>query len=158
MKRLHVLFNGIAGLALFAMMLLTFADIFSRKFLTNSINGAVELPELFMLVMIFFALPLASIIGEHIAFELLDRLLPPAALRWQHRLSHALTAVVFAGAAWIVWERALRTDRLGDITSALEIRLAPYHFLAAVLLGITALAHAWLAWRALPGLGKENPP
>lgn len=158
MKRLHALFNGIAGLALFAMMLLTFADIFSRKFLTNSITGAVELTELFMLVMIFFALPLASLIGEHIAFDLLDRLLPPAALRWQHRLAHALTAVVFGGAAWIVWERALRTNRLGDITSALEIRLAPYHFLAAALLGITALAHAWLAWRALPGLGKESPP
>ena len=68
MKRLHVLFNGIAGLALFAMMLLTFADIFSRKFLTNSINGAVELTELCMLVMFFFSLPLASAAGAHIGF------------------------------------------------------------------------------------------
>jgi hypothetical protein len=43
------------GGALFAMMLLTFADVFSRKFLGNSITGAVELTELLMLVMIFCA-------------------------------------------------------------------------------------------------------
>lgn len=155
MKRLSLLFTGVAALALFAMMVLTFADVFSRKFLTNSITGAVEVTELLMLVMIFFALPLASIAGEHIAFDLLDRLLPARLQRWQHRLSHGVTAVVFGGAAWIVWQRALRTTSMGDITSALEITLAPFHFMAAVLLAVTALAHAWLSWRALGGLGKE---
>lgn len=152
MKRLQVLFAAVSGAALFAMMVLTFADVFSRKFLTNSVTGAVELTELFMLVMIFVALPLASIAGEHIAFDLFDRLLPPALLRWQHRLAHGLTALVFAGAAVIVWQRAQRTARFGDITSALEIGLAPYHFMAAAMLAVTALAHVWLSWRALAGL------
>lgn len=155
MKRLTSLFSGVAAIALFAMMVLTFADVFSRKFLTNSITGAVEVTELLMLVMIFFALPLASIAGEHIAFDLLDRLLPARLQRWQHRLSHGLTAMVFGGAAWIVWQRALRTTSMGDITSALEIRLAPFHFLAAVMLAVTAVAHGWLSWRAVAGMGKS---
>ena len=95
MKRLTSLFTGVSAAALFAMMLLTAADVFARKFLPNSITGAVELTELLMMVMIFFALPLASIAGEHIVFDLLDRVVPAAMLRWQHRLSHALTALVF---------------------------------------------------------------
>jgi TRAP-type transport system small permease protein len=152
MKRLTSLFTGVSAIALFAMMVLTFADVFARKFLSNSLTGAVELTELLMLVMIYMALPLASIAGEHIVFDLLDRVVPPSLMRWQHRLSHGLTATVFAGAGWLVWERALRTLNQGDQTSALAIKLAPFYFVAAVLLGLTALAHAWLSAKALPGL------
>jgi TRAP-type C4-dicarboxylate transport system permease small subunit len=148
MKRLSPLFAGVAAIALFAMMLLTFADVFARKFLGNSITGAVELTELFMLVMIFFALPLASLAGEHIVFDLLDRSLPAALLRWQQALANAFTALVFGGAAWVVYERAQRTAEFGDTTSALELRLAPYHYMVAALLAVTALVHAWLALRA----------
>ena len=42
MRRLTTLLTGIAGIALFAMMVLTFADVFARKFLPNSIRGAVQ--------------------------------------------------------------------------------------------------------------------
>jgi TRAP-type C4-dicarboxylate transport system permease small subunit len=153
MKRLPSLFAIVAAASLFAMMLLTFADVFSRKFLGNSITGAVELTELFMLVMIFFALPLASLASEHIVFDLLDRLLPAAVLHWQQRLANAVTAAAFGASAWIVWLRAQRTAEFGDTTSALEIRLGPFHYLVAVMLALTALTHAWLAWRA----GRSGP-
>ena len=151
MKRLTTLFTAVAAIALFAMMLLTFADVFSRKFLTNSITGAVELTELFMLVMIFFALPLASMAGEHIVFDLLDKALPRMLLRWQQTLSHGLTTAIFGGAAWVVWERAQRTAEYGDTTSALEIKIAPFQTLASVMLVVTALVHGVLAWRAARG-------
>lgn len=147
MKRLTTLLTAVAALALFAMMWLTFADVFARKFLPNSIRGAVELTELLMLVMIFCALPLVAMAHEHIVFDLLDRVLPARWLHWQKVLSQSASAVVFGGAAWLVWQRAIRTASVGDITSALEIRLAPYHFMAAAMLAVTAVAHAWLAWR-----------
>lgn len=156
MKRLHQLFAGVSAAALFAMMALTFADVFARKFLPNALTGAVELTELLMMVMIYFALPLASIAGEHIVFDLLDRVVPAAVLRWQHRLSHAFTALVFGGAGVLVWQRALRTLGQGDQTSALEIKIAPYQFGAAVMLALTALMHLVLAWRAAGGLRDDE--
>ena len=158
MKRLTALFSGIAALALFAMMVLTFADVFSRKFLGNSITGAVELTELAMLVMIFFALPLASLAGEHIVFDLLDRVLPAAVLRWQQTLSHALTAAILAGAAWVVTERAGRTMEYGDVTATLEIRLGPFHYMVAALLLLTALVHLALAARAARSPATPQEP
>ncbi len=148
MKRLESLFATVAAIALFTMMALTFVDVVGRKFVGNSLPGAVELTEIFMVVMIYCALPLASIAGEHIVFDLLDRRLPTALLRWQKSLSHGLTAFIFAGAAWVVVHRAARTMEYGDMTATLEIRLWPFHYMVAVMLVITALVHAWLAWRA----------
>jgi TRAP-type C4-dicarboxylate transport system permease small subunit len=155
MKRITTLFTSVAAVSLFAMMVLTFADVFSRKFLTNSITGAVELTELFMLVMIFFALPLASMAGEHIVFDLLDRTLPRRLLRWQKSAAHVLTTAIFGGAAWIVWDRAQRTYDYGDTTSALEIRIAPFQTMAAVMLAVTALVHLVLAWRDAVGADED---
>lgn len=147
MKRLESFFATIAGIALFAMMALTFADVIGRKFVGNSLPGAVELTEIFMVLMIYFALPLASIAGEHIVFDLLDRMLPPALLRWQKSLSHGLTALVFLGAAWVVTHRAARSLDYGDMTATLEISLWPFHYMIAAMLVVTGLAHVWLTWR-----------
>lgn len=147
MKRIETLFATVAALALFAMMGLTFADVIGRKFFDNSLTGAVELTEIFMMLMIFFALPLASLASEHIVFDLLDKMLPSSVLHLQRCLSHALTAVIFIGATYVVAVRAMRTMEYGDVTATLEIRLGPFHYLIACMLAVTALIHVWLAWR-----------
>lgn len=149
MKRLQNLFATIASVALFAMMVLTFADVIGRKFFDNSLTGAVELTEIFMMAMIFFSLPLVSIHGEHIVFDLLDRTLTSVQLKWQRALSHLLTSVIFGGAAWVVSTRATRTLAYGDETATLGIKLWPFHWMISALLVVTALAHLWLFWRDL---------
>ncbi len=148
MKRIESLFATVAAFALFAMMVLTFADVIGRKFFDNSLTGAVELTEIFMTLMIYFALPLASLVGEHIVFDLLDRLMPAALLRWQKVASQGLTALTLLGAAWLVRERAARTMEYGDMTATLEIKLWPFHSMIAAMLVVTAVVHIWLAWRA----------
>ena len=149
MKRIQSLVGIVAALALFAMMLLTFADVIGRKLLGDSIPGAVELTELCMLVMIFMALPLASIVGEHIVFDLLDRVLAAGVLHLQQALANLLTGLVFGGASWLVWLRSGRTFEMGDITARLSIPLGPFHQMVAVMLAVTAAAHLMLAWQAL---------
>lgn len=157
MKRIESLFGTVAALSLFAMMALTFADVVGRRFFDNSLTGAVELTEIFMVLMIYFALPLASLAGEHIVFDLLDRLLPGTLLRWQKVASHGLTAAILFGAAWIVRGRAARTMEYGDTTATLEIALWPLHGLVAMMLAVTGVAHAWMAWRSVEqGRGRPH--
>lgn len=157
MKRLPSMFAAVTAIALFAMMLLTFADVVGRKIVGNSLPGAVELTEIFMMLMIFFALPLASLAGEHIVFDLLDRVMPPRALAWQKVVSHALSGLIMLGASWVVAQRAARTMEFGDTTARLEIRLGPFHWMIAVMLVVTAIAHVWLAWRSRPSHEQEGP-
>jgi TRAP-type C4-dicarboxylate transport system permease small subunit len=147
LKRLTSVVSIVAAASLFAMMLLTFADVIGRKLLGNSIVGAVELTELCMLVMIFMALPLASLAGEHIVFDLLDRYLPARVLHLQMALAHAVSAIIFGGAAWLVWVRSVRTYSMGDVTARLEIGLGPFHQMVAAMLLITALVHVALILR-----------
>lgn len=134
----------LAAASLFAMMTLTFADVVARKLVGESIRGSLELTELLMFGVIFVGLPLASLKGEHVFFDLLDHLLPPRLRRWQGMLSNAICALLLAGAAWLVYGRAQRTVGMGDTTAQLQIDIAPFHYLAAVLLLLTALMHLYL--------------
>jgi TRAP-type transport system small permease protein len=133
-----------AAASLFAMMVLTFVDVFSRKFLGASVRGGVELIELLMFGVIFIGLPLASLKGEHVFFDLLDHLLPPRLRRWQQVLSNGICVLLLGGAAWLVYVRAQRTASMGDITAQLGIAVHPFHYLAGALLVLTAVMHVYL--------------
>lgn len=156
MRALERVLGYIAAASLFAMMTLTFADVVGRKFFDNSIIGSFELTELLMLVLIFIALPLTSLRGEHVVFDLLDRMMGPGARAWQHRLSNGLCAAMLLGAAWLVWQRALRTAEFGDNTAQLKIEMAPFHFMVALMLTLTAAMHVYLVVRGLAGHATEH--
>lgn len=148
----------LAGAALFGMMLITFADVIGRKLFDASIPGSVEITELLMLAVIFAALPLTSLRGEHVIFDLLDRLIPQRFHHIQRTVANLACVALLGGAAWLVETRALRTGRQGDITAQLEIAIAPFQHAAAVLLLITAAMHLVLAFRAAPDADDADAP
>lgn len=50
-----------AGMVIFMIMVaLTFADVFLRYFFNNSLNGTVEVTELFMVIVVFPPWPIRS--------------------------------------------------------------------------------------------------
>ena len=150
MKRLEAALGLVAALALFAMMALTFADVIGRKLLNASIPGSLEMTELLMLAVIFVALPLTSLHGEHVVFDLLDSLLPAGLRKWLHCIANVISAALLLGAARLVAVRAARTVEGGDLTSQLQLPVAPFHYAVAGLLLVTALMHLALALRAVP--------
>lgn len=157
MRPLERILGWVAAAALFAMMVLTFVDVVGRKF-WQSIPGSLEVTELLMLVVIFVGLPLASMKGEHVFFDLLDHVLPPRLRRLQSMLSNALCTALLAGAAWLVWARAGRTAEMGDVTAQLQIGVAGFHYMAATLLALTALVHLGLMLRPRDAAASSGAP
>ena len=149
MKRFENLLALVAGTALFVMMCLTFVDVIGRKFFHASLVGGVELTEIAMLLTIFFALPLTSIAGEHIVFDLLDRVVPTWMRRWQHSIAHLVSAALFAGGAWVVHLRAARALEYGGTTAQLNIPLGPFQYLIVAMLVLTGIIHLLLALRRI---------
>ena len=140
-KLLELLCGLLSGVALFAIMALTFFDVIGRKALSNSIPGSLEITELLMVVVIFGALPLVSLRGEHVEFDSLDPFLPMWVRKIQWVLLHLLCAAVLLGLAWLMWRTGTQFAETGETTAQLRILKAPFIYGMGVLCGVTGLVH-----------------
>ena len=141
-KLLSTLCGWLAALALFGIMLLTLVDVAGRKLFSASVPGSLELTELLMVAVIFAALPLVSLQGEHVVFDSLDSRLPATARRVQQFLVDALCFAALGGVAWLMWVKAGQMASYGDITAQLKLPVAPFVYVMSVLCAVTAAVHA----------------
>jgi TRAP-type transport system small permease protein len=140
-KLLETLCGLLSGCALFTIMSLTFLDVNGRKLLSNSIPGSLELTELLMVVVIFGALPLVSLRGEHVVFDSLDSHLPRWLLRVQSAVVHGLCGALLLGLAYLMWRTGLQFGQNGETTAQLQIPKSPFIHGMGVLCGLTGLVH-----------------
>lgn len=137
----------VAGLALFAIMLLTLSDVAGRKLFSASVPGSLELTELLMVVVIFAALPLVSLAGEHVVFDSLDRWLPAGLRRAQQLVVDLLSAGALLGLAWLMWVKAGQMAGYGDTTAQLKLPVSPFVYAMSVFCMLTAVVHGILMWQ-----------
>lgn len=143
-KWLETLSALLAGVALFAIMLLTFLDVGGRKLLSQSITGSLELTELLMVVVIFGALPLVSERGEHVVFDSLDPLLPAWMRKAQQALVHLLCGAALLALGWLMWKTGNDFLGTGETTAQLKILKAPFIYGMGVLCAFTGVVHLGL--------------
>ncbi|MFM2399925.1 MAG: hypothetical protein RL341_2082 [Pseudomonadota bacterium] len=141
---LYVLLGTTAGLALLAMMLLAFVDVSARK-LNMPIPGGVELTELLMIVLIFAGLPLVSMRGEHVTFDLFDKFMPPGLRAVLIRITQLFAGAAFLALCYFMWIRAGRLLEDGLTTAQLQITVGPFAYVMCALLGLTGIVHIALA-------------
>ncbi len=146
-KLLETLCGLLAGIALFAIMALTFLDVGGRKLLSNSIPGSLEMTELLMVIVIFGALPLVSERGEHVVFDSLDPYLPEAIKKVQRALVHLLCGAALLALGWLMWQTGTDFLQSGETTAQLKILKAPFIYGMGVLCGFTGIVHLTLAFR-----------
>jgi TRAP-type C4-dicarboxylate transport system permease small subunit len=133
---------GVAASAiLFAMMLLTFADVIGRYLLNRPVPGAFEVTELMLVVLIFAGLPLVSYADEHALMDFIDRLLGPGGRSALARLVHLAVAAIMGGLAWLIWLKADRIWAYRDATDVLRIVYGPFVYFMAVMIALTGAIH-----------------
>lgn len=154
-KALEVLCGLLAAVALFGIMGLTLVDVAGRKLLDHSLPGSLEITELLMVVVIFAALPLVSLKGEHVVFDSLDPWLPPAVQRLQRAVVDLFCLLALMGLAWLMWTKGSQMTEYGDTTAQLKLPLGPYVYVMSVLCAITGLVHGLLMLQPDSGEGHE---
>jgi TRAP-type C4-dicarboxylate transport system permease small subunit len=140
-KSLDTVCGTLSGLALFAIMVLTFLDVSGRKIWSQSITGSLELTELLMVVVIFGALPLVSLKGEHVVFDSFDAVLPRWARQIQQGLVHLACAALLFGLAYLMWQTGGEFAATGETTAQLKITKAPFIQGMGVLCAVAAVVH-----------------
>lgn len=153
-KILELLCGALSGLALFAIMVLTFFDVSGRKILSQSITGSLELTELMMVIVIFGALPLVSLKNEHVVFDSLDAVLPRWIQKIQQALIHLICAALLVGLAYLMWRMGAEFASAGETTAQLKIGKAPFIQGMGLLCGLTGLMH--LAYAFSPAHPDAN--
>ena len=136
---LDVGLGGCCAFLLMGLAALTVVDVVGRYVLTAPLPGAFELTELMLGALVFAALPLATMTGEHVAVDALFDASPPrvrTALAW-------LGGVASAAALWVIaWRLAVYSARLADdeaATDALLVPLAPLGWFAAGMAALSGL-------------------
>ncbi|WP_206540002.1 TRAP transporter small permease [Ruegeria sp. ANG-R] len=109
----------IAGLALMFLMVLTFVDVISRSVFSAPLGFSAELTEISMAVIVFAALPMATLHDGHIVVDLLDKLFQGKAAYLRDMMVDVVCLVSLAYPAVRVWTLGTRSRSYNEITEIL---------------------------------------
>ena len=131
---------GIACIVLFAMMLLTFADVLGRYVFLAPLPAAYEIISLMMPGIIFCALPLTVLRETHVTVDLLDAFIPNAIARFQGVIVNLVSAVALGLVTWRLWVKGTEDRYYETVTDELLLQIWPFGIGMAVLCAIATLA------------------
>lgn len=125
-------FGVLAGLLLFAMMILGAADVALRYLFNAPITGGREFSLLFMGGMIFFSWAYALENGSHVSVDILFALYPPKVRAVLSLITLAVTLILFACILWQSSLSAMLDWQTGRMVNVILIPVYPFKFMVPV--------------------------
>ncbi|MCT4370059.1 TRAP transporter small permease subunit [Yangia mangrovi] len=143
----------VAGVLIFAVMLLVVANVVMRYAFNQPVAGTLELTESALPLIIFLSLAMTQMHGGHIKVVLLTQRLPVGLARAAKVLAMLAGCVLFAWAAYAGWVMAAKSFAIGELErGAIRFPIWPIKF--AICFGLALLAIQYLLdgiWVALGG-------
>lgn len=130
----------IAAAALFFLMVLTCADVFGRYFFSNAVDGATEMTELGIAILVFAEMPVITWRGGHIVVDILDRMLGSTLIKLLGLLSAFLMSTSLYFLAGRIYELAERSISREEVTEYLEMPVGYIIQYIAIMSWVTAAA------------------
>lgn len=145
--------ESLGAIALFAMMVITFADIAGRFLLHRPLAGSTDLVQVLLLLTAGCTLPAVTWRGEHLSIGLFDDARPTALERARRAVVALVVALTFAALALLLWRYGGETARNQDVIGYLRLPVAPFVYALSGL----CLASALVALALLPrALGRRT--
>ena len=148
--------DGLGAAVLFVLMAMTCIDVFGREVFAAPLDGATELTQIMMGVIVFAVFPIVSLREDHITVDLLDRWFPERLARPRRVIINLIAAAVMVGVCWRVWIIGGFQSDYGDATEFLSIPLGPVSYFISVMSGVAAVVMFANAVRHLTGSGPSE--
>lgn len=148
-----------AALCLFAMMLVTLADVILRQTIDLPVFGNVELVQFALVGVVYLALPETFLRSEHVTVDVIDLAVGPRLRALLRTLAAAGCLVFLVAMAWRMVPAAADTLEFGDSTMDLGVPLIWYW--APMILGVAGGAAGMafvLVHEALAVFDGGTPP
>jgi TRAP-type C4-dicarboxylate transport system permease small subunit len=132
------LMNRFAALVLFAMMLLTVADVAMRKILSKGILGTLELTEFMMVGLVFLSLGRVEMLDRNITVDLAAKYVNPRTRTALAMITRLVCSVFFglATAALLVYAQSIQ----GSHEATVDLLIPRYPFVSGAAAGCAVLA------------------
>jgi len=146
---------------LFAMMVVTFADVLGRYLISRPVPGSTEIIQYLFVLSVFLALPVVTWRDEHISISLIEGAFGERLNRFRRASVRILSAAVMLIVGWQMWGHARMLANNRDVIGYLELPVAPGAYAVSVLAAITGLTFFATAALELTGHSRstgERPP
>lgn len=130
--------EGIAATVLLLLVLLTCFDVAGRYLFNNSIDGAVELTQIGLAIMVFAQMPVITWRGSHVVVDLLDHVLGSRVVKILGIFSVFIVSTSFYFLAVRIYQLAERSLRRGELTEYLGLPAGHIAQYIAVMSWVTA--------------------
>lgn len=143
----------IAALTLFALMILTSANIIGRSFFSFPVQGTIEVGSYMLLTIVALGLGGAAVEGRHIKVDLLmDHLSKKTQLAIDTAMS-LLSFVMLGVTTWVMVHSALAPTRY---TASLRIPDTPFKWIFAVGWGLCCIGALFVTIENFRKRGKDE--
>ena len=147
----------LAVFTLFGMMAMTTLDVAGRYFFSAPLGFAFEMTELGMAALVFTALPGITARSSHVTVALFESFFKGRFALARDSLVALVSAAGCAFLCWRTWILAERFDSYGDLTSMLQVPIAPFAYGGAIAWGLAAAAALGIAGSAAGRFVQRNP-
>jgi TRAP-type C4-dicarboxylate transport system permease small subunit len=156
-KRIGKFFRGLAyisGASVLLMMMVTVTDVFLRYVFNSPLGSNVDITQMAMVVIVFFALAHCGWTGGHVVVDILTDVLPKSVLKLCDVLLNLIGGVLVLGIAWQSFLAAIDYAETGEVSFTLLVPLYP--FLAVCAFGSLGYAVVLFYLAVRPNAGKGN--
>ena len=129
-----------SGLVLFLLAILTFCDVFGRRFLNSPVAGTIEIVEFGIALVAFLAMPRAFFLNAHVSADFIKNVSVPKLQTFITALRFVLMLIIMSFVAYGTTKEAFAFLNNNRVTIDLELSFYPFYFASAIAMWLSVLA------------------
>ena len=129
-----------SGLILFFLAILTFCDVFGRRFLNSPVTGTIELVEIGMALVAFLAMPRAFFLNANVSADFINNLNLGKFKTYLIILKFILMIIIMSLMAYATTKTSIKFMGNERVTLDLELYFYPFYFISALGMWLSVVA------------------
>ncbi len=129
-----------SGLILFSLAILTFCDVFGRRFLNSPVAGTIEIVEFGIALVAFLAMPRAFFLNAHVSADFIKNIAITRLQNFITTLRFVLMIIIMSFVAYGTTREAFAFFQNNRVTIDLELSFYPFYFASAIAMWLSVLA------------------
>ena len=129
-----------SGLILLFLSILTFCDVFGRRFLNSPVTGTIELVEFGMALVAFLAMPRAFFLNANVSADFIKNISNNTFQIFINIFRFLLMISVMSMMAYATTKEAMAFFKNERVTIDLEIYFYPFYYAASIGMWLSVIA------------------